>query len=121
MDLHPPGAAVFAFRDVSSAKEDRETAIHHARTDFERTLPLSRGKAVELLAEAEAMAFRRRQEARGESRAFSDRAVPFGEHREVLGHLLWIESVERTLASMRSPSTRILGRSFIGRSGETDE
>ena len=113
VDLHPPGAAVHAFRDVSSAKEDRETAVHHARADFERTLPRSRGKAAELLAEAEATAFRRRQEADGESRAFGDRATPFGEHREVLGHLLWIETLERTLAGRekmivppdRGPST----------------
>lgn len=101
VDLHPPGAAVHAFRDVSSAKEDRETAIHQARADFERTLPRSRGKAAELLAEAEAAAFRSRQEASGESHAFSDRAAPFGRHREILGHLLWIESMERSLAGRK--------------------
>ena len=95
VDLHPPGAAVRAFRDVSSAKEDRETAILQARTDFERTLPRSRGKAAELLAEAEATAFRRHQEADGESQAFEHRVVPFSEHRQLLGHLLWIEALER--------------------------
>lgn len=97
VDLHPPGAAVHAFRDVSSAKEDRETAIHHARADFERTLPRSRGKAAELIAEAEAAAFRRHQEAVGEGQAFGDRAVPFGEHRTVLEHLLWIEAMEQMM------------------------
>ncbi|MCG8456700.1 MAG: permease, partial [Holophagales bacterium] len=98
VDLHPPGAAVFSFRDVSSAKEDRETAIHHARAEQARTLPLSRGAAAERIAEAEAQSWRRQQEAQGESRSFLTRAAPFAEHRELLGHLLWIETMERTLA-----------------------
>ena len=98
VDLHPPGSVVYAFRDVSSAKEDRETAIHRAYTSFERTLPRSRGRAAALLSEAEATAFRRRQLAEGESQGFSDRVVPFAEHRELLGHLLWIEALEEVLA-----------------------
>ena len=31
LDLHPPDASVSAFRDISSALEDRETRIHQAR------------------------------------------------------------------------------------------
>ena len=98
IDLHPPGAAVPAFRDVSSAKEDRETKIHKARGDLAQALPRARGKAAQHVAKAEAQALRRRQEAQGESRAFAARAEPFGDHRALLGHLLWIETVERALA-----------------------
>ncbi|MEL7059397.1 MAG: SO_0444 family Cu/Zn efflux transporter [Acidobacteriota bacterium] len=98
VDLHPPGAAVHAFREVSSAKEDRETAIHHAREDLAARIPRSRGRAVQRVAEAEAEASRRQQEASGESRAFTARAEPFGRHRTILEHLLWIESMERVLA-----------------------
>ena len=97
VDLHPPGAAVRAFRDVSSAKEDRETTIHKARADQARTVPRSRGVAAKLVAEAEADAARRRQEADGENRSFVARAEPFGDHPEILRHLLWIETLERTL------------------------
>ncbi|MEM7584946.1 MAG: SO_0444 family Cu/Zn efflux transporter [Acidobacteriota bacterium] len=98
VDLHPPGDAVHAFRDVSSAKEDRETAIHRARADQARAIPRSRGVAAKLLADAEALAFRRQQEAQGENTSFTARAVPFGDSREVLQHLLWIETLERALA-----------------------
>lgn len=97
VDLHPPGAAVEAFRDVSSAKEDRETAIHQARAELARRIPLARGQAAERVAEAEAGASRQRQEALGSSRSFISRAEPIGENREVLKHLLWIETMERTL------------------------
>ncbi len=97
VDLHPPGDAVQAFRDVSSAKEDRETAIHRAREASAKRLPRGRGQAAQLLAQAEGEASRRKQEALGESQSFSAKSVPFGDHRELLGHLLWIESMERTL------------------------
>ncbi len=113
VDLHPPGPAVFAFRDVSSAREDRETAIHRARGEQARTIPESRGEAARRIAEAEALAARQRLEAEGESQAFSAQTAPFGKHRDLLGHLLWIETVERTLAEReklilppdRGPST----------------
>ncbi|MEM9596739.1 MAG: SO_0444 family Cu/Zn efflux transporter [Acidobacteriota bacterium] len=97
VDLHPPGGAVHAFRDVSSAKEDRETAIHIAREDQARRIPRSRGYSARTVADAEAEAARRSQEALGKSRSFIARAAPFGEHRSLLRHLLWIESLERTL------------------------
>lgn len=97
VDLHPPGAAVHAFRDVSSAKEDRETAIHQARAELAQRIPLSRGQAAKKVAEAGAEASRRRQEALGESRAFISRVEPLSENRELLKHLLWIEAVERNL------------------------
>ncbi|MEM7355977.1 MAG: SPFH domain-containing protein, partial [Acidobacteriota bacterium] len=98
VDLHPPGAAVYAFRDVSSAKEDRETAIHRAREDLAQRVPRGRGEAAKRVAEAEAEADRKRQAAQGESQAFVARAAPYGAHRELLGHLLWIEATERALA-----------------------
>ncbi|MEM9554495.1 MAG: SO_0444 family Cu/Zn efflux transporter [Acidobacteriota bacterium] len=98
VDLHPPGSAVRAFREVSSAKEDRETAIHHAFEDQAQRIPRSRGRAALRVAEAEAEAARRRKVASSESRTFSASAELFGEHRAVLGHLLWIESLERVLA-----------------------
>ncbi len=101
VDLHPPGEAVHAFRDVSSAKEDRETAIHRAHEARAQRLPRGRGQAAQHVANAEGQASRRRQEALGESQSFAARAVPFGDHRALLGHLLWIESMERTLAERR--------------------
>lgn len=97
VDLHPPQAVVPAFREVSSAKEDRETAIHVAREAQARRVPRGRGQAAKHVAEAEAEASRRREEAAGESRSFVARAEPFGQYRSILGHLLWIETLERVL------------------------
>jgi len=53
LDLHPPDAAVQAFRDISSAGEDRETRIHKASGIADAALPMARGQAATLLAAAE--------------------------------------------------------------------
>ena len=43
-----------AFRDISSALEDRETRIHQARGKADAALPAARGEAAMLLANAQA-------------------------------------------------------------------
>jgi uncharacterized membrane protein YraQ (UPF0718 family)/regulator of protease activity HflC (stomatin/prohibitin superfamily) len=54
LDLHPPDASVRAFRDISSALEDRETRIHQARGKAGAALPAARGEAAMLFANAQA-------------------------------------------------------------------
>jgi membrane protease subunit HflK len=53
LDLHPPDASVRAFRDISSALEDRETRIHQARGKADAALPSARGEAAVLIAAAD--------------------------------------------------------------------
>jgi hypothetical protein len=53
LDLHPPDASVHAFRDISSAIEDRETRIHQARGKADAALPQARGEAAALTSSAE--------------------------------------------------------------------
>lgn len=98
VDIHPPGGAVFAFRDVSSAREDKQTRIHRAREVQSRQLPRSRGEAEAILTRARGEAEARATEAGGRSLAFSARAEAVASQRRILEHLLWIEGAERTLA-----------------------
>jgi len=53
LDLHPPDASVRAFRDISSAIEDRETRIHQARGKSDAALPTARGEAAMMIAAAQ--------------------------------------------------------------------
>lgn len=53
LDLHPPDASVHAFRDISSAIEDRETRIHQARGRADAALPSARGTSAVIMAAAE--------------------------------------------------------------------
>ena len=97
VDIHPPGDAVFAFRDVSSALEDRETRVYEARQWVAQAVPRARGEAAQIVSSAEAEANRSVQEATARSESFIARAEPYASHRSVLGHLLWIETAERVL------------------------
>lgn len=98
VDVHPPAGAVFAFRDVSTAREEKETRIHRAKELAAGEVPRARGEAAVLVAEARSSAEARRVEAAGRSQSFLARAGAYGKSRDLLRHLLWLECSERALA-----------------------
>ena len=98
VELHPPDAAVRSFRDVSSAREDRETRIYQARERLAQTIPHARGTAASIVAQAEAEAERSRQVAIGRAQSFEALVPAQRRWPEALEYLLRIESAERTLA-----------------------
>jgi uncharacterized membrane protein YraQ (UPF0718 family)/regulator of protease activity HflC (stomatin/prohibitin superfamily) len=101
VDLHPPQDAVFAFRDVSSAREDRDKRIQTALAESEKQVPRARGTGKLTVAEAQAGADSARLVASGNSEAFTARAAAFAGHRDVLRDLLWLETEEKVLPGRR--------------------
>ena len=101
VDLHPPQDAVFAFRDVSSAREDRDRRIQSALAEGEKEVPRARGNAALGVAEAQAAADAARLVAGGRAEAFTARAAAFGGHRDILRDLLWLETTEKVLPGRR--------------------
>lgn len=98
VDIHPPSGAVFAFRDVSSAREDRETRIHRSREVQAAELPRARGEAELVTARARSAADAGVTEAGGRSRAFIAQAEAAAPQRALVEHLLRLEASERLLA-----------------------
>jgi uncharacterized membrane protein YraQ (UPF0718 family)/regulator of protease activity HflC (stomatin/prohibitin superfamily) len=98
VDLHPPQDAVFAFRDVSSAREDRDRRIQAALAAGEKEVPRARGNAALGVAEAQAAADAARVVAGGRAVGFAARAAAFAGGRAVLRDLLWLETQEKVLA-----------------------
>lgn len=98
VDIHPPQGAVEAFRDVSSAREDRETAINVAAAAQAKEIPLARGQAALDVASAQATAATAETVARGQAQALRAQAAAFAGAPELLGDLLWLETAERVLA-----------------------
>jgi uncharacterized membrane protein YraQ (UPF0718 family)/regulator of protease activity HflC (stomatin/prohibitin superfamily) len=74
LDLHPPDASVRAFRDISSAIEDRETRIHQARGRADAALPSARGISAVMMAAAESDRRENVARAGGVSTAFAIQA-----------------------------------------------
>ncbi len=101
VDIHPPSEAVFAFRDVSSAREDRETLQLRARQSLAFQIPRAHGDAAAILGRAEAAAASRKTIATGRAAAFLSQAAAFASQPELLRHLLWLENADRCLAGRK--------------------
>lgn len=98
VDIHPPADVVHAFRDVSSAREDRETRIHRAGEQLAAKVPRARGEAARIVAEATAAASSRATAAVGRAGAFKSESEAYRSAPEVLRHLLWMETLETVLS-----------------------
>ncbi|MBD3336902.1 MAG: hypothetical protein GF355_15425, partial [Candidatus Eisenbacteria bacterium] len=99
IDIHPPQEAVHAFRDVSSAREDRDTYVQEAYVMAERELPLARGDAAVEIARETGAAEIAVAAARGRAAGFRQQAVSYGLYPDILADLLWLETSETVLAN----------------------
>jgi uncharacterized membrane protein YraQ (UPF0718 family)/regulator of protease activity HflC (stomatin/prohibitin superfamily) len=98
VDIHPPSEVVEAFRDQSSAREDRETLIDRAREQLAKEVPRARGEAAQTTARAEAEAVAQSLEAAGRAEGFTALADAVARRRSLALDLVWREHAERTLA-----------------------
>ena len=69
--IEPPAAIADAFRDVASAKKDREKSIDEAQSTANSIIARARGMADEIISGAEGYRDRRVNKARGETERFS--------------------------------------------------
>lgn len=100
----PPAEVIEAFRDVASAREDRETYINEAHGYKNSIIPESKGKAAKIVMMAEGFRAERISHAQGEAARF---LLQHGQHdnaRKVTETRLYIETMEKVL----SPVEKIL-------------
>ncbi|MFQ6079102.1 MAG: FtsH protease activity modulator HflK, partial [Thermodesulfobacteriota bacterium] len=98
LQADPPAQVMEAFRDVASAREDRETYVNEAYGYLNSIVPEARGKAEKIVMEAEGFRSERVNYAQGEALRF---LLQHGEHekaREVTETRLYIETMEKALA-----------------------
>ncbi len=93
----PPGEVMAAFRDVASAREDRETYINEAYGYRNSVLPEARGKAAKIVMEAQGFRAERVNHAVGEASRFSMQHAEHDKARGVTETRLYIETMERAL------------------------
>ena len=111
-DLVPPAAVVDAFNDVSSAKSDRETTMIAAEAYARKTAPESRGRAEEILREADSWAAERQSRADQDVARFSQLLEQHRESPEAMRLLLENELQatvgERARIIHASPGTSLI-------------
>ncbi len=97
LDMHPPLEVVPSFRDVSSAREDKDRIMNEAYAYANETVPKARGDAERLLREAEGYRSERGARARGEADRIIAMATQYRRAKQVTEDRLYIEVMEELL------------------------
>ena len=99
-DVTPPKEVVAAFKDVASAKEDRERLIRQAQSYENDIIPKAKGQAAETVNKAEAYSQARVQRARGEGDRFVKTLKEYRRGKDVIRKRMYIETMEEILPRM---------------------
>lgn len=97
LQADPPADVMEAFRDVASAREDRETYINEAYGYQNSIIPEAKGEAAKIVMEAEGFRAERVNSAQGEASRFLLQHQEHDQAREVTETRLYIETMEKTL------------------------
>lgn len=101
LESNPPPEVADAFRDVSSAREDRNTFINEALAYQNEVLPLARGDAEKAIQAANAYRADKLAQATGEAALFTSQQGAYANAPEVTRLRLYLEAVERVLPGAR--------------------
>src|SRR5947208_15889025 len=99
--VRPPPAVQAAFNEVNQAQQEKQTAINQAWALYNDAVPNARGQAKEREKQAEAYAFRRVNEAKGEAQKFSLLLAEYGKAPEVTRRRLYLEAMQAILPNLQ--------------------
>ena len=99
--VRPPPAVQAAFNDVNQAQQEKQTAINQAWSVYNDAVPNARGQAKEREKQAEAYAFRRVNEAKGQAQKFSLLLAEYRKAPEVTRRRLYLEAMQAILPSLQ--------------------
>ncbi len=97
----PPQEVASAFRDVTSAREDRQRAINEAQGYANRLVPQARGETQRMLLEAEAFSTEVIRKAQGNAESFKTIVNQLSEDRELTAKRFILEAMEEVLPRLK--------------------
>src|SRR5205823_38905 len=89
--VRPPAAVQAAFNEVNQAQQEKQTAINQAWAIYNDAVPNARGQAKERQKQAEAYAFRRVNQAKGDTEKFSLLLAEYRKAPEVTRRRIYLE------------------------------
>jgi membrane protease subunit HflK len=98
-DVEPPQEVVNAFKDVASAREDKNRFINEAEAYQNELIPRARGEAESMIQEAEGYREEKVSRALGETKRFNDILVSYKKAPEITKKRLYLETMEKILSS----------------------
>lgn len=96
-----PQEVDFAFKDVASAREDRERLKNEAEAYRNDIIPRTRGEAEKMIREAEAYKVERVKRAQGDADRFLEVLTEYRKARDVTETRLFLETMEKILPGMQ--------------------
>ena len=99
--VRPPAVVQAAFNDVNQAQQEKQTAINQAWAVYNDAVPNARGQAKEREKQAEAYAFRRVNEAKGEAEKFSMLLTEYRKAPEITRRRLYLEAMQAILPALQ--------------------
>jgi membrane protease subunit HflK len=99
-DVHPPVEVVAAFREVASAREDKNRMVNQAEAYRDSLIPDARGSAAQLVSEAEGMKIESVQHATGEADRFQAMVKQYQKSRDVTEIRMYLETMETVLPGL---------------------
>ncbi len=100
-EVNPPKEVAEAFRDVASAREEREEKINKAQGYRNTVIPEARGKAHKLISDAEGYREEIINQANGEADKFSSMLNEYRRAKDVTAYRLYLETIEKVLAKTK--------------------
>src|ERR1051325_3020557 len=99
--VRPPPVVQAAFNEVNQAQQEKQTAINQAWALYNDAVPNARGQAKEREKQAEAYAFRRVNEAKGEAQKFSLLLTEYRKAPDVTRRRLYLEAMQAILPTLQ--------------------
>jgi len=102
----PPNEVAGAFRDVTTAKEDKEKAINQARGYYNSLIPEARGKANEQIAKAESYKTEAVNRASGDAQRFEAMLAEYQKNIQIYSqdttkYRLFLETMDKILPKVK--------------------
>src|SRR2546423_1008864 len=99
--VRPPAVGQAAFNEVNQAQQEKQTAINQAWAVYNDAVPNARGQAKEREKQAEAYAFRRINEAKGEAQKFSLLLAEYRKAPKITRRRLYLEAMQAIFPNLQ--------------------
>jgi membrane protease subunit HflK len=100
-EVHPPQQVRAAFKDVASAREDRNKYINQAQGYANDILPKARGRAAELINQAQAYKAEQVNQAEGDSARFLSVLKEYNKAKDVTRKRLYLDTMQEVLGKSK--------------------
>lgn len=99
-DVRPPNPVSAAFKDVASAREDKEKLINQSQSYRNDLIPKAQGEAAQVVNQAKGYAEARIKRADGEANRFLQTLAEYRKAKDVIRKRIYIETMEEVLSGV---------------------